>query len=585
MSAPVRLLRRSVHRAGHCHRRPLIASHLRCRQFSTDDSAPLYDVCIVGGGLVGSTLALALQSAPLTRHLSIALIEPNAKATRAASLSPTAPPDAPPSLRTISLSPASHALFSRLSAWQYYPASRLTPFRSMLVWQQHPTGHIHWKANEVPTSEPTEGERAVLGYSAENDLLLAAVYGSLAAGRQPKRGSQPQSEAAHAGVDVLSGESVAEIQLPEPPPASTHDFSPDTSSSRFPFFSSSPSIDIDELTRPSPPPSSASPAPSPFPALRLGSGRSIRCRLLVGSDGGNSAVQRAMSVPVVGWEYNQRAVVCNVRVSLPPSPTAPSFDTAYQRFLPSGPIAVLPCHSNYASVIWSMDAAEATRLCALSDEEFVRRVNAALHDPPATDAEGAFDWYQTFVGRLMERVLPTQQLVPLLFPTPFTDAIPGSSAPVPPRVSACATPRASFPLRFLHPLTPVQPPAGRALLLGDAAHVIHPLAGQGVNVGLRDVRVLAERVRQAVRCGADVGDPSFVVAEYERRRRWEGLGGVGLMAGVDALWRVFGAGRADGAGMAAWVRGLGMRAVNSVSSVKYAAADVSMGKKRETDAE
>ena len=545
------------------------------RHFSTADfptSSPLYDVCIVGGGLVGSTLALALQSAPLTRHLSIALIEPNANTTKPAPLSPTAPSASPPSLRTISLSPASHSLFSSLAVWQRYPTARLTAFRSMLVWQQHPTGHIHWKGDEI--SGP--GERAVLGWSVENDLLLAAVYGSIEAGREEMRGKQSQAGAQQAaGVDVISGVSVADIQLPSPQPASTHLFSSSTlpTSSLF-----SPSIDIDELIRATP--STPLSSPPPFPQLRLSNGHHIRCRLLIGSDGGNSAVQRAMSIPVLGWEYNQRAVVCNVQLALPPSSTGSAFDTAYQRFLPSGPIAVLPCHSNYASVIWSMDAAEATRLCALSNNDFVAQVNAALTDSP--DPHSTFDWYRTSIGRLAETVLPTQQLVPLLFPSPFVQSS-DSSTPVPPLVSATVTARASFPLRFLHTLTPVQPTAGRSLLIGDAAHVIHPLAGQGVNIGLRDVRLLVDRLQQAVRSGVDVGDDGYVVGGYERARRWEGVGGVGLMAGVDALWRLFGAGRADGAGMTAWLRGLGMRAFDSVSTVKYAAADVSMGNKRSGD--
>ena len=566
MSAVLRALRRFACLSGACYRQRTSSTRPAHCYFSTaqsSTSAPLYDVCIVGGGLVGSTLALALQSAPLTRHLSIALIEPNANSTAAAALSPPAAPASPPSLRTISLSPASHSLLESLDVWQRYPSHRLTPFRSMLVWQQHPTGHIHWKGNELTGP----GEQAVLGWSAENDLLLAAVYGCIQQGKEEVRGAR---DGLQAGVDVMGGVSVADILLPSPQPAAAS-----LSSSPVSQFSSS--IDIDALIRPFP---SIPSSPLPFPLLRLSSGGHLRCRLLIGSDGGQSSVQRAMSVPVVGWEYNQRAIVCNVQVDLPASSTSSAFDTAYQRFLPSGPLAVLPCHSNYASVIWSMDASEATRLCALSDEEFVRRVSAALHEPP--DSAGTFDWYTTSIGRLVDRVLPTQQLVPLLFPSPFVDSSSSSTA-VPPLLSSTVTPRVSFPLRFLHTLIPVQSTASRCLLIGDAAHVIHPLAGQGVNIGLRDVRVLVDRLQQAVRSGVGVGDDGYVVTEYERARRWQGAGGVGLMAGVDALWRVFGAGREDGAGMTAWLRGLGMRAFDSVSSVKYAAADVSMGNNRRSD--
>ena len=539
--------------------RPTLPRSLH-RHFSVTASpsdSPLYDICIIGGGLVGSTLALALQSAPLTRHLSIALIEPNAATTKAATLCPVSSSSAPPSLRTISLSPSSHSLLSSLSVWERYPPHRLSPFRSMLVWQQHPTGHIHWKGDELSG----QGEQAVLGWSAENDLLLAAVYGCIEAGREEMKTAR---DALHAGVEVMSGVSVADIQLPSPPPAVSHSFSSSPS-----LFSSA--VDIDDLIRPAQPVITS--PPLSFPQLCLSNGRQIQSRLLIGSDGGNSAVQRTMAVPVVGWEYNQRAVVCNVQLALPPSNTGSAFDTAYQRFLPSGPIAVLPCHSNYASVIWSMDASEATRLCALSNEQFVERLNSALNDPPERDS--AFEWYSTSIGRLVERVLPTQQLDPMLFPTPFTPSSVSSTTHIPPTISSTVTPRVSFPLRFLHTLTPAQPRSSRSLLIGDAAHVIHPLAGQGVNIGLRDVQLLVDRLQQAVRSGVDVGDDGFVVAEYERERRWAGVGGVGLMAGVDGLWRVFGAGRTDGAGMTAWLRGLGMRAFDSVSSIKYAAAKVS----------
>ena len=110
-------------------------------------------------------------------------------------------------------------------------------------------------------------------------------------------------------------------------------------------------------------------APVVYPTLHLSDGRTLRCRLLVGSDGAASSIQRAMPTPVIGWEYSQRAVVCNVQ--LQPSPSGP-LRTAYQRFLPSGPIAMLPCHADFASIIWSTSPQHAQQLCAMEGEELAR---------------------------------------------------------------------------------------------------------------------------------------------------------------------------------------------------------------------
>ena len=176
----------------------------------------------------------------------------------------------------------------------------------------------------------------------------------------------------------------------------------------------------------------------------LADGTRLRARLLFGADGGNSRVRELAGIGWRGGSYGQRAIVAYVQTEKPHE------DTCWQRFLPGGPLAFLPCADGRCSIVWSLPEAEAVRLLAIDEARFLEELTRAF------------------------------------------DARLGA-------VTACST-RRVFPLERRLAERMLE---ARVALLGDAAHVVHPLAGQGVNLGLRDVAALAECVQQAQEAGRD----------------------------------------------------------------------------------
>lgn len=165
--------------------------------------------------------------------------------------------------------------------------------------------------------------------------------------------------------------------------------------------------------------------------IELADGERLTSRLLVAADGAASPLRQMLEIPGVVHDYQQRAVVALLNTELPHAATC------WQRFLPGGPLAFLPFRDGRSSVVWSMPEAEALRVMALDETTFCAEI------------ERAFD---ATLGRVL-----------------------------------AASPRLAFPLRRQLATEYAQ---GRVVLVGDAAHVVHPLAGQGVNLGLRDVRAL-----------------------------------------------------------------------------------------------
>jgi len=194
-------------------------------------------------------------------------------------------------------------------------------------------------------------------------------------------------------------------------------------------------------------------------SVRLADGRTFSAALCVAADGRRSFLREAAGIKVVGWRYAQTGIVTTI------SHERPHDGVAVQHFLPSGPFAILPLVGHRACVTWSEDAKEAGRILALDDagflDEVARRVGGRLG---AVRLEG---------------------------------------------------PRASWPLEMHLARHYVAP---RLALVGDAAHGVHPIAGQGLNLALRDIAALAECVVEAMRIGLDPGDASLL-ERYERWRR------------------------------------------------------------------
>ncbi|RMG30596.1 MAG: 2-octaprenyl-3-methyl-6-methoxy-1,4-benzoquinol hydroxylase [Gammaproteobacteria bacterium] len=242
----------------------------------------------------------------------------------------------------------------------------------------------------------------------------------------------------------------------------------------------------------------------------LASGDRMEAALLVGADGAGSRVRTLAGIPLDVLDYAQTAVVATVRTELPHG------RVARQRFMPSGPLAFLPLADGRSAIVWTTTPEAAEELLALDEADFCAAVTEAF-------------------GRRLGRVLSAEA-------------------------------RAGFPLRRRHAAAYVQP---RLALVGDAAHTIHPLAGQGVNLGLLDAAALAQVVAQARRRGRDPGALP-TLRRYERWRRGDNLM---MMRAMDGFRWLFGPRPAP----VREVRNLGLRLVDRLVPVKQLLARRAMG--------
>ncbi len=249
--------------------------------------------------------------------------------------------------------------------------------------------------------------------------------------------------------------------------------------------------------------------------LSLADGRCLVSELLIAADGANSLLRQRFAIPTREWDYNHHAIVATVQTALCHE------HTAWQRFMPTGPLAFLPLHDvagqgNFCSIVWSLVPERAAAMMALSDEAFCQAL-----------AE-AFEY----------RLGPVQAV----------------------------SSRHAIPLRQRHAKTYVK--AG-VVLVGDAAHTIHPLAGQGVNLGLMDVAVLVDELQQANRRGVPASD-TLLLQRYQRRRMAANLG---MMGAMEAFKRLF---AADNLGLRL-LRNTGMRWLNDQSLLKNRVVSHAMG--------
>lgn len=210
--------------------------------------------------------------------------------------------------------------------------------------------------------------------------------------------------------------------------------------------------------------------------LRLDDGTRLDARLAVAADGADSTLRRLAGLDVATHDYAQRGVVAFVRTGMPHE------DTAWQRFLPTGPLAFLPFAEGLSSIVWTLPDGEAGRVLALDDASFGREVTLAMG------------------GQLGE-------------------------------VEA-ASPRAAFPLKRQLAKDYVD---GRVVVAGDAAHVVHPLAGQGVNLGLRDVGALRDGIRAAQARRVD-WSATHRLERWARARRSENATAAYAFEGINRLF-------------------------------------------------
>nr|WP_239113194.1 UbiH/UbiF/VisC/COQ6 family ubiquinone biosynthesis hydroxylase [Shimia biformata] len=211
-------------------------------------------------------------------------------------------------------------------------------------------------------------------------------------------------------------------------------------------------------------------------SVALASGRTLRGRVLVGCDGRQSGVAKRAGIKRTGWGYGQTALVCAI------SHEKPHNGIAHQFFMPSGPLAILPLPGNMSSIVWSETDENAARIHALSDDEYIEVLRPRFGD---------------FLGDI--------------------------------RLSGA---------RFTYPLNLTvanQFIAERIALVGDAAHGMHPIAGQGLNAGLRDVGALVDVLTEARQRGEDIA----VQPVLERYQQWRRFDTASLVAATDLTNKLF----------------------------------------------
>nr|XP_033807876.1 ubiquinone biosynthesis monooxygenase COQ6, mitochondrial isoform X1 [Geotrypetes seraphini] len=274
---------------------------------------------------------------------------------------------------------------------------------------------------------------------------------------------------------------------------------------------------------------------NPWVQIELVDGRSIQTKLLIGADGQNSIVRATACIQNIQWSYDQVAVVATLHLS-----EATENNVAWQRFLPSGPIALLPLSDTCSSLVWSTSSGHAAELLSMDNERFVDTVNSAFwsNDSHSEFIDSAGSLFQSAVSLLMPSGYSARQLPP-------------SVAKVDPKS------RAMFPLGMGHATEYIR---HRVALIGDAAHRVHPLAGQGVNMGFGDVANLSHHLSQAAFIGKDLGSVRHLLA-YETDRQRHNLM---LMAAIDFLKRLYSTKEAP----FVLLRTLGLQATNLFSPVK-----------------
>ncbi|XP_060790230.1 ubiquinone biosynthesis monooxygenase COQ6, mitochondrial [Neoarius graeffei] len=273
----------------------------------------------------------------------------------------------------------------------------------------------------------------------------------------------------------------------------------------------------------------------PWVQVTLANGRTLQTKLLIGADGPNSMVRREAGIPTVKWNYDQSAVVAVLHLSEPTEN-----NVAWQRFLPTGPIAMLPLSDTQSSLVWSTSHHHAEELLQMDEESFVDAINNAFwsNENQSDLVEAAGSLFRHTLSILMPDGASTRQLPP-------------SVAAVGPKS------RVMFPLGMGHASEYIR---HRVALIGDAAHRVHPLAGQGANLGFGDVVCLTRVLSQAAFSGKDLGNMQHLL-EYETERQRHNLP---MMAAIDIMKRLY----STNAAPLVLLRTFGLQATNALPPVK-----------------
>ncbi|GET38671.1 FAD-dependent hydroxylase [Microseira wollei] len=382
-----------------------------------------YDLAIVGGGIIGLTLACALKDS----GLSILLIEAQAESVAVAKG------------RAYVISLLSGRIFAGIGVWDEI-LPQISTFGQISLSDADYDKVVYFEPQELGTNG--------LGYAAEHRVLLSALQNQLKNSKNvsflcPAEVIRAEYQADGVEIELQVSRGAGELWSSGAPDPGGN-------------------LDCD-------------PRSQTLPGNAITHCR-IRTRLLVGADGARSRIRQGAGIQTKGWHYWQSCVVATIK------PEKSHNNVAYERFWPSGPMGVLPLPGNRCQVVWTAPHGEAKALLELDENQFLQKL--AYH-----------------TGGLLGKL----ELI-------------GS--------------RYLFPVQLMQSVRYAQ---HRLALIGDAAHCCHPVAGQGMNLGIRDAAALAQILTAAHQQGEDIGDIQ-VLLRYERWRQPENLTILGM---TDFLDRMF----------------------------------------------
>ncbi|CAK9438634.1 uncharacterized protein LODBEIA_P28580 [Lodderomyces beijingensis] len=471
------------------------------RSLATRASPRLQDVVIIGGGPAGLTLLSALKTSPKLRHLRCTLVE-------GFSLEPVRnfqvdPPEQYTN-RIVSLTPKSIEFMQKIGNWDYIHEDRIRDYNGIIAYDsQDATSRIEFD----------------IGVTGKDTLATMCEVINIQSSLLTKL-QELSDESTEPGFEILDNTKVVEIVSPPEaaPDLSNHDLNqPD------------PTLGNNKLD---------------WPIVKLSNGEMIQSRLLIGADGYNSPVRTFAQIESRGWQYNRFGVVACIKLQYEDFRSI-----GWQRFLTTGPLAILPLTEDNATIVWSSTPELSSLLLQVNESIFPHLVTAAMvleevdlnyiyqmlqRDPNDSNAVQEIEWR-------LSKFKPSE--LDENYPLPAVKLIPNT--------------RAKFPLKMSHADSYTAP---RVALVGDAAHTIHPLAGQGLNMGQSDVAALVQALEKGVDRGMDLG--STLVLEEYTANAWPANH---VLLGVcDKLHKVF---STDFYPLVV-ARGLGMKGLNMFDEVK-----------------
>jgi ubiquinone biosynthesis monooxygenase Coq6 len=519
-----------------------------------------YDVSIIGGGAVGSTLAHLLSTH--VPSLKVAVLD--AKISRSVSdvLNTSSGndygnPTVYPSARAYALSPKSLSLLGNPILFKLEEAGRIAYYDSMQVWESDGPAVLKfnhddvdkeglWNNSHFPLDDDDDNKSLdrrledVLGAVVEDEILVSCLWEKI---KESGR------------VDMISPVKILSVNAPYTDEDSQGDGH--ESKVKISFKRTHPSQAVNAVEE------------------------TITTNLLVAADGANSFVRKSLGTfPTVSLAYGRQAVTCTVEIQ------ESLKQTAFQRFQPNGPIALLPIWSDdpnkrgdasgskmYANIVWSTTPEEAQQLMKIPDEVFTQRINDMLqcgpvNVPPLVSDEMKNSMPQPLQNAMNGLEMLSRSMNNGLTMSGLTERRLGFC--VPPKITGIVGRRFSFDLNLMHAKNYTSP---RVALVGDAAHTVHPMAGQGLNLGMGDVECLVNNLKQAVESGMGIGGMTglqYALQQYESSRQRQV---VATMGGIQFLHSVF----ATTFSPMVHARSMGMNIVNSAGPLRRKLVQVATG--------